>query len=123
MHDIVYSKIFALKLRVLNAVSKQDVLKAVNRVAADPTPNQYKRAYLTPYLQDHPTDKTLTIFFKIETDNKVFLVWINDQNHPHDTHKNHGEDPCIKEFSRLKNSNLLECLRGLRPHRLECKWA
>jgi len=35
-------------------------------------------------------------------------VWVNDDQHPHDTHKNHGEDPCVKEFKRLRDFKKLE---------------
>lgn len=108
MYQIVESKLFLSKLRKVDNVSLQDVLKAVERVLSNPTLNNYKRPYLTPYLQEHPTDKTLTIFFEIIEPNKVFFVWINDESCPHNTHKNFGEDPCIKEFNRQKSLRNIE---------------
>jgi len=76
----------------------------------NPDIDNYKRPYLLPYRQEHPSDKTLTIFFELPNKQKnlVFFVWVNDEQYPHNTHKNHGEDPCMKEFKRLQDSNLLE---------------
>lgn len=105
----MYSKIFSEKLRVLTLAVRADIEKAIARVLTNPTLQQYQRPYLTPYCQEHPSDKTLTLFFEILGPlNKVFFVWINDERHPHDTHKNHGDDPCLKEFSRLRASGSLE---------------
>ena len=108
MFKRVDSKLFSQTIRDLEHVSFQDVYKAINRILVDPTLNQYKRPYLGHHLQEHPTDKTKTVFFEIVGGNIVFFVWINYENHPHNTHKNFGEDPCIKEFDRLKNAGTLE---------------
>jgi hypothetical protein len=71
--------------------------------------NQFKRDYLTPYRQEHPTNKQLTIFFTHDAKNdKVYFIWINDKSCFHDTRKNHGEDPCIVEFKKLQNLGPLE---------------
>jgi hypothetical protein len=109
MPRAVFSKTFAEKLRSFIPARQDDIMKAVNRVLEDPDLKNYRRWYLDPYRQEHPSDKTLTIFFAIPSKppGRVFFVWVNDDRHPHDTHKNHGNDPCVKEFIRLRDSNLL----------------
>lgn len=106
----VYSKTFYEKWQAFVDTRKDDIEKAIKRVLVDPDVDGYKRFYLSPYKQEHPSDKTMTIFFVIPAKpaNRVFFVWVNDDDHPHDTHKNHGEDPCVKEFKRLRDSNSLE---------------
>jgi hypothetical protein len=102
----VFSKMFSEKLRGFVPTRRADIIKAVNRVLVDPTNKKYYRAYLDPYWQEHPSDKTLTIFFVVppKPPGRVFFVWVNDDRHPHDTHKNHGDDPCVKEFVRLRDA-------------------
>jgi hypothetical protein len=109
MAKFVFSKTFSERLRAFTAPRRDDVLKAVERVLVDPDHKNYRRPYLHPYRQEHPSDKTLTIFFAIPSKppGRVFFVWVNDDRHPHDTHKNHGDDPCVKEFVRLRDANLL----------------
>jgi hypothetical protein len=110
MEKSVFSKIFAERLRGFTPTRQDDLMKAVGRVLSDPTHNNYARPKLKPYKQEHPSDKTLTIFFAIPSKptGRVFFVWVNDDRHPHSTHKNFGEDPCVKEFIRLRDGNLLE---------------
>jgi hypothetical protein len=112
MSKSVFSKAFMEKLRAFAPARRADVLKAVDRVMADPTLNGYTRWYLDPYRQEHPSDKTLTIFFVIpaKPSGRVFFVWVNDDNHPHNTRQNFGDDPCVKEFARLRDAtpSLLE---------------
>jgi hypothetical protein len=110
MSKAVFSKAFSEKLRSFDPGQQADLTKAVERVLLDPDLNQYKRPYLDPYRQEHPTDKTLTLFFVVPSkpQGRVFFVWVNDDRHPHDTHKNHGDDPCVKEFIRLRASDSLE---------------
>ena len=105
----VFSKTFSEKLRGFAPTRRDDILKAVNRVLTDPDHNNYRRRYLDPYRQEHPSDKTLTIFFAIPSrpPGRVFFVWVNDDRHPHDTRKNHGDDPCVKEFIRLRDGDFL----------------
>lgn len=109
MWKAVFSRTFSLKRRDFVQSRQDDISKAVERVLVDPFHTNYQRSYLKPYKQEHPTDKALTIFFAIpnKPTNRVFFVWVNDDNHPHNTHGNQA-DPCIKEFLRLKNSNQLE---------------
>jgi hypothetical protein len=110
MYKKVLSKIFANKIRGFSQTRRKDVLKAVERVLVNPELDAYRRPYLHPYRQEHPSDKTLTIFFVIPArpPSRVFFVWVNDDQHSHDTHKNHGDDPCVKEFIRLRDSGSLE---------------
>src|SRR5207245_1978535 len=110
MWKAVYSRSFAESLRKLSKAAREDVEKAIERVLQDPNLATYRRIYLSPYRQEHPSDKTLTLFFVLlpKPPARVFFVWINDSRHPHDTHKNHGDDPCVKEFVRLRNAGLLE---------------
>ena len=106
----VYSKTFIEKLGDFPPTRRNDIQKAVERVLVNPDVDRYKRMYLSPYRQEHPSDKTLTIFFVVpkRPQKRVFFVWVNDDQHPHNTHKNHGEDPCVKEFKRLRDSQKLE---------------
>ncbi|MBS1985594.1 MAG: hypothetical protein JST16_15630 [Bdellovibrionales bacterium] len=108
MSKAVFSKAFAQKVRSFAPARQEDIDKAVKRVLVDPDNKQYRRPYLTPYRQEHPSDKTLTLFFEPVAADGVFFVWINDERHPHDTHKNHGDDPCVKEFVRLRDARELE---------------
>ena len=110
MWKAVYSKSFSQKLSGFPATRRNDIQKAIERVLVNPDLDGYKRMYLSPYRQEHPSDKTFTVFFVVpqKPQNRVFFVWVNDDQHPHDTHKNHGEDPCAKEFKRLRDSKKLE---------------
>ncbi|MBI1862369.1 MAG: hypothetical protein HYR96_15765 [Deltaproteobacteria bacterium] len=110
MWKAVFSKVFAEKLRRFPSPRRNDIRKAIDRVLVDPDLQGYRRMYLSPYRQEHPSDKTLTLFFVVpaKPSNRVFFIWVNDDQHPHDTHKNHGDDPCLKEFVRLRDSKGLE---------------
>lgn len=110
MKKLVLSKAFSERLRDFPTLRREDVRKAVRRVLDNPELDSYKRWYLDPYRQEHPADTTITIFFVIPSrpKDRVFFVWVNDDQHPHDTRKSHGDDPCVKEFIRLRDSNLLE---------------
>jgi hypothetical protein len=101
MHNYVKSQIFSEKLRLLSPVSLRDVQKAMARVLVDPTLTQYERPYLGNHRQEHPSDKTVTIFFELLPNKTVYFAWINDDSCPHNSFKNY-EDPCRKEFLRLK---------------------
>lgn len=107
MSKYLKSRIFIEKCSLLKASDKSGVEKAIERVLARPDDHSFKRDYLTPYRQEHPSNKQLTIFFTHDQD-KVFFVWINDYSCPHDTHKSHGEDPCLIEFKKLQQAGLLE---------------
>lgn len=99
----IYSKTFSQKLRDdFNAAERADIEKAVNRVLVNPNLNDYKRPYLDDYRQEHPTNKQITIFFQIIDAQTVFFVWVNDESCLHTT-RTPKEDPCIKEFNRVKN--------------------
>ena len=77
-------------------------------MAQDPELDEYKRPYLTPYRQKHPTtDHQYTLYFLIVSKNEIFFVWINDSTCLHTTRANYP-DPCQKEFDRLKENGLLE---------------
>ncbi len=110
MQKAVFSKIFSEKIRGFVPARRDDIMKAVARVLVDPNHTNYHRPKLKPFKQEHPSDKTLTIFFAIPSKpvGRVFFVWVNDDRHPHDTHKNFGDDPCVKEFIRLRDGKLLE---------------
>lgn len=99
----IYSKTFSQKLRDnFNAAEIADIEKAVNRVLVDPHLHDYKRPYLDHYRQEHPTNKQITIFFEIIDAQTVLFVWVNDESCLHTT-RTPKEDPCIKEFNRLKD--------------------
>ena len=104
----VYSKTFSQKLRSdFNDAERADIVKAIKRVLVDPNLHDYKRPYLDRYRQEHPTNKQITIFFEIIDAHKVFFVWVNDDSCLHTT-RTPKEDPCIKEFNRLKDSKAHE---------------
>lgn len=109
MDKPVKSRIFIKKCGALSPSAKADIDKAVQRVLVSPSDHQFKRDYLTPYKQEHPTDKQLTIFFEhLSSAGKVFFTWINDPSCLHDTRKKHGEDPCIMKFKKLQAAGSLE---------------
>jgi hypothetical protein len=109
MSEPIESRIFIKKYSEFSAPERNDINKAIQRILVDPGNNQFKRDYLTPYRQEHPTDKQLTIFFEHLPDKeRVYFVWINDFSCPHDTHKNHGEDPCLVQFKKLQTTGALE---------------
>lgn len=110
MKKAVYSKIFSEKLRGFVPARQADIRKAIDRVLVDPLNNNYHRPYLKPYRQEHASEKIMTIFFVVEPKlpDIVFFAWVNDDQFPHDTHKNHGPDPCIDEFVRLQRGQHLE---------------
>ena len=100
---------FIRKYSNFREIEKKDIEKAIHRVLASPEDNSFKRDYLAPYRQEHPTNKQLTIFFENFADkDKVFFVWINDNSCPHDTHTSHGEDPCLVQFKKLQQGGQLE---------------
>lgn len=104
----VYSKTFSQKLRDdFKDAERADIVKAIKRVLVDPHLHDYKRPYLDHYRQEHPTNKQITIFFEIIDAHKVFFVWVNDDSCLHTT-RTPKEDPCIKEFNRLKDSKAHE---------------
>ena len=85
------------------------IQKAIDRVLQDPENDDYKRSYLGKYRQEHCGHKQIKLFFEVRAaEGIVYFIWINDQTCLHDTLKNHGDDPCVKEFIRRKNENLLE---------------
>jgi hypothetical protein len=109
MYRPVHSETFAVTLRDFDQVRQADIEKAIKRVLVNPLLPAYQRTYLTPYRQEHPTDKQITIFFEVDAARQlVFFVWVNDDDHLHDTRKNHGDDPCVKEFDRLRQAGDLE---------------
>lgn len=83
--------------------------KAAEHAALDPLNTDYARAYLTPYKQKHPTsDHQYTLFFEILPPiTSVYFSWINDSTCLHTTRANF-EDPCLKEFDKLRKANQLE---------------
>lgn len=108
MTDPVFSKVFSQKLlNCFKEDERKDICKAIERVMVNPEIDSYKRDYLTPYKQEHPTNKQITLFFKIISKDKIFFVWINDKTCLHTT-RTPKEDPCIKEFNRLRDNNELE---------------
>lgn len=110
MWKAVYAKTYLEKVRTFSLSRQDDLKKAVQRVLLDPEVDGYKRFYLSPYRQEHPSEKQLTLFF-VPLPNppkRVFFVWVNDDQFLHDTRRNHGDDPCVKEFIRLRDQNLLE---------------
>jgi hypothetical protein len=82
--------------------------QAAEHAIQDPDLPEYKRPYLTPFRQKHPTtDHQYTLYFKPVSATEIFVVWINDKSCLHETRANHP-DPCRKEFERLWAKGELE---------------
>jgi hypothetical protein len=106
--DEVKSRRFIKQFNSFSPTDQRHLSKAIKRVLKDPTLDSYKRSYLTPYRQEHPSDPQHTIFFEeIGKENSVFFVWLNDYSCLHSTRKA-TEDPCLKEFDKLRQSGHLE---------------
>lgn len=103
------SKTFIRKVRAMTPAQQQDVSKTIAFILANPENDDFKRPYLTPYLQEHlPQDKQRTVYFQIQdADETAYFVWINDDSCLHTTRKP-TEDPDVKEFDRLRKANELE---------------
>lgn len=104
----IYSRAFLEKVFDWTSNLKNMAFQAANHACIDPDLNDYKRTYLTPYRQKHPTSNhQYTLYFKVISSDEVFFAWINDQTCLHDTH-NKLTDPCLKEFQRLQNKGEIE---------------
>ena len=104
----VYSRLFLEKVLSWPQGLRTMAFETALHACQDPNLNDYKRPYLTPYRQKHPTtDHQYTLYFEIISSSEVFFVWINDQNCLHDT-RNELTDPCLKEFKRLQTRKEIE---------------
>ncbi|EQC44928.1 hypothetical protein M899_0568 [Bacteriovorax sp. BSW11_IV] len=107
--DEVRSRRFIKQYHSFSRTDQGHIDKAIQRILQDPTLNAYKRYYLTPYRQEHPSNAQHTLFFEeIQGQNIVFFVWLNDYQCLHDTTKPHKQDPCLVEFTRLRQNGELE---------------
>lgn len=105
---IIYSRRFLEKVLSWKQDLKDMAFEAAEHVAQDPNLDAYKRPYLTPFRQKHPTtDHQYTLFFTLVSKDEVFFVWINDNSCLHETRANYP-DPCRKEFERLQAKGELE---------------
>ncbi len=106
--DEIKSRRFIKQFYSFSPVDQGHLSKAMKRVLQDPTLDSYKRSYLTPYRQEHPSDPQHTIFFEeMGKESSVFFVWVNDYSCLHSTRKA-TKDPCLKEFDRLRQNGELE---------------
>lgn len=106
--SIIYSRDFLIKIHSWPKNLEKMAFEAANHIAQDPDLDDYKRSYLTPYRQKHPTtDHQYTLYFLVIPPNEIFIVWINDSSCLHTTRANY-QDPCQKEFDRLKRLGQLE---------------
>lgn len=104
----IYSRMFYEKVFGWSRPLRAMAFEAAEHVCLDPSLNDYKRAYLTPYRQKHPTtDHQYTLYFLEVSPNEIFFAWINDTSCLHDT-RNQLTDPCLKEFKRLLRRGLIE---------------
>ncbi len=105
---IVYSRKFLEKVLSWRQDLKDMAFEAAEHAAQDPNLDIYKRPYLTPFRQKHPTtDHQYTLFFTPVSKDEIFFVWINDTSCLHETRANYP-DPCRKEFERLSSKGELE---------------
>ncbi len=105
---IIYSRAFLEKISSWSEPLRQMAFQAAQHAAIDPTLHDYVRQYSKPYLQKHPTaDGQYSLYFKIVSQNEIFVAWINDRSCLHDTRANFP-DPCRKEFERLRDRGELE---------------
>jgi hypothetical protein len=106
--QIVYSRKFLEKVLSWRQALKDMAFQATEHAAQDPDLPEYRRPYLTPFRQKHPTtDHQYTLYFKPISANEIFVVWINDTSCLHETRANYP-DPCRKEFERLLAKGDLE---------------
>ncbi len=106
--QIVYSRKFLEKVLSWRHPLRDMAFQAAEHAALDPDLPEYKRPYLTPFRQKHPTtDHQYTLFFKTISATEIFIVWINDTSCLHETRANYP-DPCRKEFERLLAKGELE---------------
>lgn len=104
----IYSRKFLEKVFNWPSSLKDMAFQAAEHACLDPDLNDYKRTYLTPYRQKHPTsDHQYTLYFKVISSDGVFFAWINDTTCLHDT-RNQRTDPCLKEFQRLDSIGEIE---------------
>lgn len=108
-HKVIYSRFFLERVYSWSQALQDMAFKAAEHAAIDPNHTDYSRAYLTPYKQKHPTtDHQYTLYFEIiTTSTSVYFSWINDHTCLHTTRANY-DDPCLKEFNRLRNLGRLE---------------
>ena len=106
--QIIYSRQFLVKVLGWPQALKAMAFQAAEHTAQNPDLDDYKRQYLTPYRQKHPTSNhQYTLFFTPISTNEIYFVWINDTECLHETRANYP-DPCLKEFQRLKAKGDLE---------------
>lgn len=108
-HKIIYSRFFLERVYYWSIPLKDMAFQAAAHAALDPHHLDYARPYLTPYKQKHPNaDHQYTLFFEILSPSiSIYFSWINDDTCLHTTRANY-DDPCLKEFEKLRNSNQLE---------------
>ena len=87
---------------------KRMIFQAADHACLDPDLNDYVRQNIVPYKQKHPpADKQYTLYFQRISVSEVYFMWVNDVSCLHDTRANY-DDPCTKEFLRIRDRNLLE---------------
>lgn len=114
--ETIYSRTFLIKVFAWPKSLQDMAFEAAKHAALAPDLNDYKRDYLTPYRQKHPTtDHQYTLFFTVHDQSHIFIVWINDSTCLHDTRANF-QDPCRKEFERLRKNGQLENYEASKHH-------
>lgn len=107
-YNIIYSRSFLEKVFNWPDNLREMAFEAAEHAALDPCLNDYKRPYLTPYRQKHPTtNHQYTLYFLEQSATEIFIVWINDSSCLHDT-RNKLTDPCLKEFQKLQGQGSIE---------------
>src|SRR5690606_28752442 len=107
-YKVIYSRAFLEKVSGWPDNLKKIAFEAAEHAALDPSLNDYKRPYLTPYRQKHPTtDHQYTLYFLEQSGREIFIAWINDSSCLHDT-RNELTDPCLKEFKKLQGRRAIE---------------
>jgi hypothetical protein len=98
----IYSRAFLEKVFSWSPELQRMAFEAAIHACLDPDLHDYKRPYITPYRQKHPTtDRQYTLYFLVVSATEVFFTWINDTSCLHDT-RNELTDPCLKEFKRQR---------------------
>lgn len=109
-HKVIYSRFFLERVYSWDKSLRDMAFQAAEHAALDPNHTDYSRAYLTPFKQKHPSsDHQYTLYFEIiNSPTSIFVCWINDDTCLHDTRMSYGDDPCLKEFNKVRTKNNLE---------------
>lgn len=108
--EIEYSEQIKAELTRLKPTDQRfrQINKGIASIQLDPFKTDNLINDLKPYKAEKAASQ-IRIFYEILSDeNKIFLVWVNPEEFPHDTNNGQDRDPCYLEFSRLYRADKLE---------------